>query len=68
MEHHWKITIWPCGESILRRRSKSADILYALDHHASPIKDASSPELSNTVFSHSSNVHFYIMTDAIFVM
>ena len=25
----------------------------ALDHHTSPKKDASSPELSNTVFSHS---------------
>ena len=28
-----------------------------LDHHASPKKDSSSPELSNTVFSHSSNVN-----------
>ena len=32
------------------------------------IKDASSPELRNTVFSHSSNVNSHIMTDAIFVM
>ena len=41
---------------------------YALDHHASPKKDASSPELSNTVFSHSSNINSHIMTDAIFAM
>ena len=34
----------------------------------SPKKDASSPQLSNTAFSHSSNVNSHIMTDAIFVM
>ena len=68
MEHHWKITIRPRGDSILRRRLKSTDMLYELDHHASPKKDASSPEFSNTVFSHSSNVNSHIMTDAIFVM
>ena len=32
-------------------------MLYLLDHHASPKKDASSQELSNTVFSRSSNVN-----------
>ena len=31
-------------------------------------KDASSQELSNSVFSNSSNVNSHIMTDAIFVM
>ena len=34
----------------------SQQTCYALDHHASPKKDASSPKLSNIVFSHSSNV------------
>ena len=41
---------------------------YALDHHAPPKKDASIPELSNTVFSHSSNINSHIMTHGIFVM
>ena len=36
-------------------------MLYPLDHHASPKKDASSRELSNTVFSHSSNVRIRMM-------
>ena len=48
--------------------SLSQQTCYALDHHASPKKDPSSTELSNTVFSHSSNVNFHIMTDAIFAM
>ena len=40
-------------------------MLYPLDHHAPQKKEASSTELSNTVFSHSSNVNSHIMTDAI---
>ena len=47
---------------------RSQQKCYALDHHTSPKKDASSQELSNTVFSHSSNVNSHIITDAIFVM
>ena len=47
---------------------RSQQKCYALDHHTSPKKDASSQELSNTVFSHSSNVNSHIMTDANFVM
>ena len=31
-------------------------------------RNASGPEVSNTVFSHSSNVNSHIMTDAIFAM
>ena len=41
-----KKSIWPRGDSNLRCRSQSTNMLYALDHHASPKKDASSPELS----------------------
>ena len=64
-----KKPFWQRGDSNQRRRyQKSTDMLYPLGHHASPKKDASSPELSNTVFSHSSNVNSHIMTDANFVM
>ena len=65
-----KKNIWPRGDSIPRRLLKSTDIimLYAQNYHASPKKNASSPELSNTVFSHSSNINSHIMTDAVFVM
>ena len=38
---------------------------YALDHHASPNRIHQASELSNTVFSHSSNVNSHIMSDAI---
>ena len=54
----------PSGNAGIRSQQKC----YALDHHTSPKKDASSQELSNTVFSHSSNVNSHIITDAIFVM
>ena len=68
----WNIiekTFWQRGDSYLRRRyQKSTEMLYPLDHHTSPKKDASSQELSNTVFSHSSNVNSHIITDAIFVL
>ena len=40
-----KKTIWPRGDSNLRRRSQLTDMCYALVNHASPKKDASSPEL-----------------------
>ena len=50
------------------RPSYIPKMLYPLDHHTSPKKDASSQELSNTVFSHSSNVNSHVITDAIFVM
>ena len=33
-----KKTIWPRGDSNLRRRSQSTDLCYGLDHHASPKK------------------------------
>ena len=46
----------------------SQQTCYALHHHASPKKDASSTELRNTVFFHPSNVNSHIMTDAISVM
>ena len=45
----------------------SQQTCYALHQQAFPKQDASSPELSNTVFSHSSNVNSHIITNAIFV-
>ena len=67
MEHHLKNLSGHVGTRtcVVGLSQQTCD---ALDHHASPKNDASSPELSNTVFSHSSTVNSHIMTDAIFVM
>ena len=47
----------------------SQETCYDLDHHASPKKDASIPELiKQQCFYHSSNVNSHTMTDTIFVM
>ena len=46
-----KKTIWARGDSNLRRRSQSTDMLCCRPS-CIPEKYASSPELSNTVFSH----------------
>ena len=70
MEHHWrKKNIWATrGLEPASLVSVNRHAMLYVDHHASPKKDASSPELSNTVFSYSSNVNSHIMSDAIFVM
>ena len=51
MEHHRKN---PSGHVGTRTyvAGLSQQTCYALDHHVSPKTDASSPESSNTVFSH----------------
>ena len=61
-----KNPIWPHGTQTSAASISKQQICYALYHHAAPKKDESSPELSNTVFSHSSNVNSHIMTDVIF--
>ena len=61
-----KNPIWPHGTQTSAASISKQQICYALDHHAAPKKDESSPEFSNTVFSHSSNVNSHIMTDVIF--
>ena len=45
----------------------SQQTCYALDHHASPKMDASIPELSNNVFSHSSQVQLPTLPDGFFI-
>ena len=68
MEHHkQKKHFWPGGDSNLHCWSQSTNLLCSRPS-CIPKKDASTPELSDTVFSHSSNVNSHIMTDAIFVM
>ena len=61
MEDRWKNPSGHVGtRNCMRLRSQSTDMLCS--------RPSSSPELSNTVFFHSSNVNSHIMTDAIFVM
>ena len=66
MEHHWKnlMATWelePASPLLVNRNAMFSTIIH-------PIKrmDASSPEQSNTVFSHSPNANSHIMIDAIF--
>ena len=66
MEHHLKKSGHVGTRTCVAGLSQQT--CYALDHHESPKKDASSPELRNTVITHSSNVNSHIMTGAIFVM
>ena len=66
-----KKNIWPRGNLNPRSWCQSTDMLVSsLNHQVSPKKGCIKPRVikATLIFSHSSNVNFHIMTDAIFCM